>query len=133
MEKWKTLNNHNRIYINTEQEKMIIIISAKEQTPQGAVDHRFGRSRWLAVYDTERKTWETALNPGNEQSGGAGVAAVQFVIDRHADVVISGDFGPHAADAFRTAKVEMCVFSQDVITVEDTIERYLQHKLSVVQ
>ena len=82
---------------------MIIIISAQQPQLTSSVDKRFGRSPTLVKMDTDTGKWEALTNPGVSQSSGAGVAAAQLVIDQKANAVISGDFGPHAANAFRAA------------------------------
>ena len=108
---------------------MILIISAQQPQLTGPVDKRFGRSPLLIKMDTETSQWESFVNPGVSQSGGAGVAAAQFVVDQKANVVISGDFGPHAADAFRAAGIEMRLFTSEVTTVQQAVDQYNLGKL----
>jgi predicted Fe-Mo cluster-binding NifX family protein len=79
--------------------------------------------------DTDTHQWQAFENPGINHSGGAGVAAAQFVIDQHADVVISGDFGPNAANAFRAAKIKMHLFSSEVSTVQQAVDTFMQGNL----
>lgn len=108
---------------------MILLISAQQQRLDSTIDDRFGRSPWLIRMDTETNQWEALPNPGAGQSGGAGVAAAQFAIDQKANVVISGDFGPHAASAFRAANIEMCLFTSAISTVQQAIEYFLHGEL----
>jgi predicted Fe-Mo cluster-binding NifX family protein len=110
---------------------MIVIISAQNPSLDSSVDNRFGRSPWLVRLDTATNQWEAFQNPGASQSGGAGVAAAQFSIDQHAHAVISGDFGPHAASALRAGKVEMRLFAQDVVTVQQAADRLASGELSL--
>ena len=108
---------------------MIIIVSAEKSQLESPTDDRFGRSPWLIKIDTETDQWQAFPNPGASQSGGAGVAAAQFVIDQKVNVVISGDFGPHAADAFRAANVAMLLFGKEISTVQQVIDHFKQNKL----
>jgi len=110
---------------------MILIISAQQPSLEGPTDDRFGRSPWLIRIDTDTNQWEAFENPGASQSGGAGVAAAQFVIDQKASVVISGDFGPNAANAFRAANIEMRLFTKEVLTVKDAVDRFKQGLLPI--
>ena len=110
---------------------MILLISAQKPELDGLVDHRFGRSAWLIKMDTDTKKWEAFPNPGASQSSGAGVAAAQFVVDQNINTVISGDFGPHAANAFKAAAIEMRLFTGEISTVQQAIEYSLQDKLPV--
>ena len=110
---------------------MILLISAQQPILDSPIDERFGRSPWLIKMNTETNQWEAFPNPGASQSGGAGVAAAQFVIDQKANTVISGDFGPHAASAFRAANIVMCLFTGEISTVQQAIEHFRQDKLPV--
>lgn len=108
---------------------MILFISAQESNPQSPVNERFGRCEWLMKFDTETGAWEAFENPGVTRSGGAGVAAAQFVIDHKADVVISGAFGPNASGAFRAGKVTMKLFNGQAATVEQAAQLCQEDKL----
>ena len=108
---------------------MKLIISAQNSLLVSPIDNRFGRSTWLIFINTETKEWKAYQNPGASQSGGAGVAAAQFVVDQAADVVISGDFGPNAARAFQAAKIEMRLFTENVVTVQDAVNHFLANAL----
>jgi len=112
---------------------MILLISAQEPQLAGPVDHRFGRSLWLVKVDTGTNQWEAFSNPGASQSGGAGVAAAQFVIDQKANVVISGDFGPHAATAFRQANISMYLLTDEISTVKQAVDNFKEEKLTLLK
>jgi predicted Fe-Mo cluster-binding NifX family protein len=108
---------------------MIIIISAQEPKMESPVNDRFGRTAWYIKVETETKKWEALENPGASQSGGAGIAAAQFVVNQKAGAVISGDFGPNAAGVLSAAAVEMLLFSDDIKTVDQAVEAFIQKKL----
>lgn len=107
------------------------MISAQQPQLDGPINGRFGRSPWLVKVDTETNQWEAFPNPGVSQSGGAGIAAAQFVIDQKAKAVISGDFGPNAAGAFRAANIHMHLFTDEISTVRQAIEHFVQDRLPV--
>ena len=108
---------------------MILFISSEHPESQSPINERFGRCQWLMEYNSETGHWTEHQNPGAERSGGAGVAAAQFVIDHKADAVISGAFGPNAAGAFRAGNVTMKLFNSEVSTVEQAVQFCLQDKL----
>lgn len=112
---------------------MILLISAQKPTIESPKDERFGRCRWLIKVDTETNAWQAFENPGVSQSGGAGVAAAQFVVNQKADVVISGDFGPNAAKAFHAAKIEMRLFTDNIATVQEAVDHFAGDKLPKFQ
>jgi len=109
---------------------MILFLSAQQPRLDSLVDQRFGRCMWLIQYDTDTQQWEAFENPGAKQSGGAGVAAAQFVVNHKANVVISGDFGPHAASAFQAAGIKMHLYGSDITTIERAISSHQQGKLA---
>ena len=108
---------------------MKLVISAQNSNLESPVDNRFGRSQWLILFDTQSDQWKAFQNPGASQSGGAGVAAAQFVVDHAAAVVISGDFGPNAARAFQSANIEMRLFPKQTLTVQEAVDLYKNDSL----
>lgn len=104
---------------------MNIVISSQGQSLDSPIDYRFGRSAWFIQYNTAEKTCTGVSNPGGQQSGGAGVAAAQFVIDQGVDAAISGDFGPHAANALRVAGVKMYLFAGDLTNVQSAVDQFI--------
>lgn len=112
---------------------MRLMITSQNSILESPIDNRFGRCPWLILMDTEKGQWKAFQNPGASQSGGAGVAAAQFVVDHKADVVISGDFGPHASRAFNAAKIEMRLFTDKISTVQEAVAHFADGDLPKFQ
>lgn len=108
---------------------MIVLISASGSNLDSPAEPRFGRAPWYIKYDTDSKQWEVFENPGRALSGGAGIAAAQFVVDQKAAMVVSGDFGPNASDVLKAAKVEMVRFPHEARTVKDVL-KFIQERKS---
>lgn len=108
---------------------MIIIISAQEPKIESSINERFGRSPYLIKVDTQDMKWEGFPNPGVSQSGGAGIAVAQFVIDQKAEAVISGDFGPNASRTLGAAGVHMHIFTKEIQSVLQAVELFKEGKL----
>lgn len=108
---------------------MILFISSQTDSPQSRIERRFGRCTWLIRYDTELKEAKVLQNPGKQQSGGAGVAAAQFVIDQGAEAVISGDFGPNASRLLEASNIPMYLFDGKVSTIPETLEAFAKGEL----
>lgn len=109
---------------------MIVIISSQGPTLESSVERRFGRCEKFIQVDTDSSKWQVFDNPGASQSGGAGVAAAQFVIDQKADVIVSGDFGPNAANAFKSAGIKMRLFAEDTTSVQMAVEHLASNHLA---
>ena len=112
---------------------MILFASAQKPELESPIDHRFGRCPWLIKLDTVSGQWEALPNPGAGQSGGAGIAAAQLVIDHKGEVVISGDFGPHAAAALKAAGIQMRLYSAEISSISQASESIKQDKPAVFQ
>lgn len=108
---------------------MKVIISILENNVDSKVNPRFGRTEWLVLFNTEDGTHKILSNSGAQQSGGAGVAASQFVIDQGAEAVISGHFGPNAARALMAAGVKMYLFDEVNKSCKAMLESYLEGAL----
>ena len=108
---------------------MIVFITAKTSSPDSEVDNRFGRAAWFIRIDTENDQMEAFENQAVNQSGGAGIAAAQFIIDHQGQGVISGDFGPNASSALRAAKIKMYVFTPGIQTVQQAVEAFKKEQL----
>jgi predicted Fe-Mo cluster-binding NifX family protein len=82
----------------------------------------FGRCSTYIFVDTETMQFEAVQNPAIGAPGGAGIQAAQFVIERGAQAVVTGNVGPNAFGVFRSANVP--VFLLGAATIRDTLEAY---------
>ena len=72
---------------------------------------------------------KTLENPAASQSGGAGVAAAQFLVNQNVDVAISGRFGPNAYRALKSANIKMLTFDDSFTNIMEVINAYQQNTL----
>ena len=75
---------------------------------------------------------EAFENTATSQAHGAGVAAAQFLIDRGAQTVISGRFGPNAYQALSAAGIPMLTQTDDSKSVQEVIDLWRVDKLEAV-
>ena len=112
---------------------MRVAITAVSSDLNAKVDPRFGRAACFIVTDVESEEWEVHPNPALEAGGGAGVLAAQFIADKGAGVVISGDFGPNAHQILAAAGIEMFVFpAGEALTVPEVLDLYRDGQLEGV-
>ena len=71
--------------------------------------------------------FEVVENPAMNATGGAGIQAAQFVIERGAQAVISGNLGPNAFDVLQSAGVPVYFHSGG--TVRQVVEGYKNGQL----
>jgi predicted Fe-Mo cluster-binding NifX family protein len=110
---------------------MKIIITASSPSLDADFDPRFGRGAYFLVIDTETMQWEAFPNPGVNASGGAGTQAAQFVAEKMAEAVISGDFGPNAYPALNAAGVTMFL-NKNSGSIRAIVERFNAGELQQV-
>jgi len=109
---------------------MIVIVSSQGKTLDSKPNPHFGRTPFFIKYDLELNEWEALNNPAIAEPGGAGVAAAQFMIDNQAEAVISGRFGPNAAEALKSAGLQMWSFDKDCDSVSKVIDLFKQGLLN---
>ena len=90
----------------------------------------FGRCPTYVFVDTETMQFEAVSNPATSASGGAGIQAAQFVIERGAQAVLTGNVGPNAFDVFRAAEVPIYLLAGG--TVREAVEKYKSGQLQPV-
>ncbi|NLI22717.1 MAG: dinitrogenase iron-molybdenum cofactor biosynthesis protein [Clostridiales bacterium] len=86
---------------------MIIAIPVNENKAEPSVCVSFGRAPWFYFRNTETATSQVLANPAAIAEGGAGVKAAQFVIDHHADALITVRGGENAAEVLLAAEVQI--------------------------
>jgi len=107
---------------------MKIAIASQGSELSSMIDPRFGRARYFIVYDTNDDTWNVIDNVQNSQvSHGAGIQTAQNVVDAGANMVVSGNFGPKAADVLDAAGITTTMWSDG--TVADAVELAKSNRL----
>jgi len=75
----------------------------------------FGRCPTYILVDTETMQYEAIANPAVSAGGGAGVQAAQFVIERGAQAVVTGNVGPNAFGVFRAGGIPVYLFKEGTV------------------
>ncbi|MGD8627264.1 MAG: NifB/NifX family molybdenum-iron cluster-binding protein [Anaerolineae bacterium] len=101
---------------------MRIVISSQGEDLQAATSPVFGRCPTFLLVDTETGQFEAVANPAVSQGGGAGIQAAQFVVERGAQAVLSGNLGPNAFDVLLAAEVPCYLVSDG--TVGQAVEAF---------
>lgn len=111
---------------------MKIAISAEGPTTQDIVDPRFGRAAGFVIFDTETKTLEYIDNGAAQAAAqGAGLMAVETVVEAGAKVVLSGYIGPKALEALQAVGLGT-VQDMDNRTVGNVIADFEAGNLTVL-
>ena len=103
--------------------KGFIAISAENKDVKSVMDSRFGRCNYFLIFNPENNNIEFVDNPGKHASGGAGPMAAEMLVNRGVSKIMSGDFGPKAADALESMNVEMVTLQDTEQSLESLIQK----------
>ena len=105
-----------------------IVVTAISADLDAATSPAFGRCPTYVFVDPETMAFEAVENPAAGAPGGAGVQAAQFVVERGAQAVVTGNAGPNALNVLRSANVSVYLFGGG--TVRQAVEAYKAGQLS---
>lgn len=109
----------------------IAFVSEEDKGLNSIVSSRFGRDRYFIILDldgSDIRDLRIEVNPGSEAKSGAGIKAVQKLINERVDVVVAGAFGPNSTAALEEMGIKYVEMSG--ITVEEALRR-LRDRLSL--
>lgn len=95
---------------------MKVIITSTGNSVDSAMDTRFGRCSYFAVYDTESRNFEFISNEAGKAQQGAGIAAAQNVLDLSADVLLTGRLGPKASQVLESSTIKTYFYESGSVT-----------------
>jgi len=106
---------------------MKICVTASGNSLDAPVDLRFGRAAFLAIVDSETMLFEAIPNAATGAMGGAGIQAAQTLARRGVNVLITGNVGPNAFQALRSAGVKVITGASG--SVRGVVEKYKRGEL----
>lgn len=108
---------------------MILAITAMGKDLASGLDQRFGRAQHIIFYNTENDGFECMENKLSLNAPqGAGIQTAQHVVDRGAQVVITGNLGPKAFRVLDAAGI--AAFTSSASSAQKAIDDYKNHQLS---
>jgi len=105
-----------------------IVVTANGTDLDAMASPAFGRCPTYIFVDTETMAFEAMENPAMGAPGGAGIQAAQFVVERGAKAVVTGNAGPNAFNVLQPAEVPVYLFRGG--TVRQAVEAYKAGQLS---
>lgn len=101
---------------------MKICLTAITNNLDSQLDPTFGRCAYFIIIDSQTMKFKALKNKAAHVSEGAGVLAAQIMLDKEVKHVITGNIGPRAMQALKTAGIEVNI--ERDITVKDAIEKF---------
>ncbi len=106
---------------------MKIALSSTGKDLASDVDVRFGRAPYFILVDSETMNYEVIENPNVQVGGGAGVGSAKIVVEKGAQVVISGNIGPNAFQVLESTGIE--IISGVSGKIREVVEKYRKGEL----
>jgi predicted Fe-Mo cluster-binding NifX family protein len=106
---------------------MRIVVSAQGESLDAPTSPVFGRCPTYIFVDTDTMQFEAVTNPAMNQGGGAGIQAAQFVVERGAQAVLTGNLGPNAFGVLQAAGVPGYLIPEG--TVRQAVEAFKANRL----
>ena len=102
---------------------MKICITSKEASPESNVEKNFGRTPYIAVYDTGSKEFTFIENTNRNLAGGVGPKTAQMVINNNAKVILLAMIGENAKNAIDAAGIRIVTVSTEK-TVKEAVSDF---------
>jgi predicted Fe-Mo cluster-binding NifX family protein len=84
---------------------MKICITSQNGSLDGEIDARFGRAAYFLIVNTDNLEYESIQNPYAQAGGGAGIQAAQFIANKQAEAVLTGNIGPNAFQVLKESGI----------------------------
>jgi predicted Fe-Mo cluster-binding NifX family protein len=111
---------------------MKIALTSTGRELSSEMDPRFGRAAYFIVVDPDTLEFEVVDNFENTNvNQGAGIQAGKTIVDKGAEVLITGFCGPKAFQVLESAGIETVVGAKG--RIEDVIRDYKSGKLEATQ
>ncbi len=92
------------------------------------VDPRFGRAAYILIVDSESLDYEVLDNKENVDAlKGAGIQAAKTIIDKEAEVLLTGFCGPNAFKALNAGNIGVASDAEG--SVKESVKSFLEGKL----
>ncbi|MBU8870628.1 MAG: NifB/NifX family molybdenum-iron cluster-binding protein [Gemmatimonadales bacterium] len=101
---------------------MKVAVTALEPSLDSDIDPRFGRARWIAIFDLDDDSVEFLDNAaGVDAASGAGVQTGTMVLNAGVEVLVTGHVGPKAGQVVAGGKIR--IVEDSTGTVGEAVER----------
>lgn len=110
---------------------MKVVVTANGTDLETRVSPVFGRCPELVFIDTDTMRFETVVNPEGTTLRGAGFQAAEFVVERGAQAVVTGNVGPNTFGVLQAAGVPVYFCGSG--TVREAIAAYKAGQLQLLE
>jgi len=103
-----------------------IAVSSTGKDLNNKVDSVFGRCPYFIIAEIKNKKIvkvEAFKNISATKSGGAGISAAQFIVEKGVDAIVAGSIGPRALDVLNQFKIKTY---EDSGSIKKVLQKFLK-------
>jgi len=104
---------------------MKIAVTSTGGSMDALVSEQFGRCQYFLIVDSETMKFEAISNLGEQMQSGAGPKAAELIINKGAEVLLTGRVGDKAGETLKRGGVKIIDGIKGTIKVKDAINSYL--------
>lgn len=104
---------------------MKIAVTSTGGSMDALVSEQFGRCQYFLIIDSETMKFEAVSNLGEQMQSGAGPKAAELIINKGAEVLLTGRVGDKAEEALKRGGVKIVDGLIGTIKVKDAVNNYL--------
>jgi predicted Fe-Mo cluster-binding NifX family protein len=104
---------------------MKIAVTSTGGSMDALVSEQFGRCQYFLIVDSETMKFEAVSNLGEQMQSGAGPKAAELIINKGAEVLLTGHVGDKAEEALKKGGIKIVDGFKNSLKVKDAINNYL--------
>jgi len=104
---------------------MKIAISSTGGSMDALVSEQFGRCQYFIIVDSETMKFEAVSNLGEQMQSGAGPKAVELILGKDAEVLLTGHVSDKAEEALKRGGIKIIDGFKNSIKVKDAVNNFL--------
>ena len=107
---------------------MKIGLAIEKRDLQSEINQTFARAPFFVIYNSEDREVLFYDNEAKSASGGAGIKAAQFFVDKKVDAIIAFRLGENAVKVLINGKIKLFA-ARDNLSAESNIKLLLKNEL----
>ncbi|MFH1195831.1 MAG: NifB/NifX family molybdenum-iron cluster-binding protein [bacterium] len=104
---------------------MKIAVTSTGGSMDALVSEQFGRCQYFLIVDSETMKFEAVSNLGEQLQSGAGPKAAEIIINKGAEVLLTGRVGDKAEETLKKGGVKIIDGFKGAVKVKDAVNDYL--------
>lgn len=107
---------------------MKIAVTSTGDSIDALVSEQFGRCQYFLIVDSDTMKFEAVSNLGEQMQSGAGPKAAELIINKGAEILLTGHVGDKAEEALKLGGIKIVSGFKNTTKVKDAVNSYLQNK-----